>query len=69
MSEMGGLNMTLNSIQFEQLTPMFIPYGYNSALFVNDATTEQQHQNTYSQEVTNSYTASFTQGVDFGFSG
>eukprot|EP01102_Stenamoeba_stenopodia_P006343 TRINITY_DN173_c0_g1_i1.p1 TRINITY_DN173_c0_g1~~TRINITY_DN173_c0_g1_i1.p1 ORF type:complete len:410 (-),score=90.73 TRINITY_DN173_c0_g1_i1:82-1260(-) len=68
MQEMGGLNITLTGIQFSSLTPMFVPYGFNSALFVNDATTEQQHENTYSQEITNSYTATFEQGFDLGFS-
>lgn len=67
MSEMGGLNMTLDSIKFYSLTPMFAPYGYNSAFFVNDASTEQQHQVSYEQEVTNTYSVSFTQGFDFGF--
>lgn len=68
MQEMGGLNITLTGIQFSSLTPMFVPYGFNSAFFVNDATTEQQHQNTYTQEITNSYTATFEQGFDLGFS-
>jgi hypothetical protein len=68
MTQMGGLNVTLEGIQWSSLTPFLNPYGYNSALFINDADTTQQHQNAYSQQVTDTYSVSYTVGITLGYS-
>jgi len=67
MEETGGLNVTLQSVQYGSLVPFLAPYGYNSAFFVNDASTTQSHENDYTQTVTNTYSVSYTEGFTVGY--